>query len=68
MIRAAVLPSHWGGGDLAFFSLPCHQSRQRGRKLARVGSNEFIHPNRDGLWSLGVVAQGLEVKRRQQLT
>ena len=27
-----------------------HQSRQRGRQLARIGFNKFVRPNRDGLW------------------
>ena len=52
----------------AFFPSPCHQSRQRGRQLARIGADEFVRPNRDGIRSLGVVAQSMEVKRCQQLT
>ena len=56
------------GRDRGFFPLPFHQSRQRGRKLVRIGADEFVRPNRDGLGPFGVVAQGLEVKRCQQLT
>ena len=29
---------------------------QRWRQLARIGSNQFVRPNRDGLGPLGVVA------------
>ena len=35
--------------NLAFFPLPCHQSRQRGRKFAWIDADEFIRPDRDGL-------------------
>ena len=42
----------------AFLPLPRHQSRERGRELARIGSNEFVGPNRDGLGPLGIIAQG----------
>ena len=40
------------------FPLSRHQSRQRRRQLAWVGPNEFVRPDRDGLWPLGVVTQG----------
>ena len=43
--------------DRSFFPLPWHQSRQRGRKLARIGADEFVSPNGDGLGTLGVVMQ-----------
>ena len=46
------------GRNYAFFPLPRHQSRQRGRQLARIGPKEFVRPNRDGLGTFGVVAQG----------
>ena len=45
------------GGGSRLFPLPCHQSHQRGRELARIGANEFVGADRDGLWPLGVVAQ-----------
>ena len=45
------------GRNCAFFPLPCHQSRQRGRKFAWIDADEFIRPNRDGFWPLGVVTQ-----------
>ena len=44
------------GRNRTFFPLPCHQSRQRGKQFAWIGANEFIRPNRDGLWPLSVVA------------
>jgi len=42
----------------ALFPLAGHQSRQRRRKVAWIGSNKFIRSNRDGLGTLCVVAQG----------
>ena len=42
----------------ALFPLSRHQSRQRRRQLTRIRSNEFVRPDRDGLWPLGVVTQG----------
>ena len=56
------------GGGRAFFPLPCHQSRQRGRQLVRVGPDKFIRSDRDGFGTFRVVAQSVEVKRRQPLT
>ena len=56
------------GRNRALFPLAGHQSRQRGRQLARIGADEFVRPNRDGLGTFRVVAQSVEVKRRQQLT
>ena len=46
------------GRNRTLFPLPCHQSRQRGRQLARIGPDEFVRPDRDGLGTFGVVAQG----------
>ena len=40
------------------FPLPCHQSRQRRWQLARIGSNQFVRPDRDGLRAFSVVTQG----------
>jgi hypothetical protein len=44
------------GGDRAFLPLPCHQSRQRRRQLARVGPDKFIRSDRDGFGTFRVVA------------
>ena len=52
--RLAV-PFRW---DRALFPLPCHQSREGRRQLARIGTNEFVRPDRDGLEPLGVISQG----------
>ncbi len=40
-----------------FFPQARHQSRERWRQLARVNPNQFVHQNRDGLGTLGVVMQ-----------
>jgi hypothetical protein len=42
---------------LLFFSPSRQQSRQRGRQFARICPNQFVHPNHDGLGTLGVVMQ-----------
>ena len=46
------------GRNYAFFPLPRHQACQGRRQFARIGPNEFVRSDRDGLGSLGVVAQG----------
>jgi hypothetical protein len=53
--RCRFAVSFWR--DRAFLPLPCNQSRQRGRQLARVNPNQFVHQKRDGLRTLDVVMQ-----------
>jgi hypothetical protein len=40
-----------------FFSLPGHQSRERGWKLAWISPDQFIGADGDGFWAFGVVAE-----------
>ena len=53
--RCRFAVSFWR--DRAILPQPCHQSRQRGRQLARVNPNQLVHQNRDGLRTLDVVMQ-----------
>lgn len=53
-LRRFAIPSQ---RDRAFFLLPRHQSRQRGRKLTRIGHNQLVRHDPDGLGTLGVVMQ-----------
>ena len=46
------------GRDCSLLPLPCHESCERRRQLARIGPNEFVGPHRDGLGPLGIIAQG----------
>ena len=48
-LRSLAIPFRRNG---PLFPLPCHQSREDRRQFARVGTNEFVRPNRDSLGTL----------------
>ena len=43
--------------DRSFFPLSCHQSRECGRKLARIRPDELVRADRDGFRAFGGVSQ-----------
>ena len=44
--------------DRALFPRPRHQPCSCRRQLARIGPDEFVRADRDGLGTLGVISQG----------
>ena len=53
-LRSLAIPF---GRNRTFFPLPCHQSCQRRREIARIGSNKFVGADRGGFGTFRVVAQ-----------
>ena len=53
-LRSLAIPF---GRNRTFSPLPCHQLCQRRRELARIGPDEFVGADHDGLGTFGVVAQ-----------
>jgi len=46
------------GRNRALLPLAGHHAREGGREFARIGSDQLVGPDRDGLGSFGVIAQG----------
>lgn len=54
-LRRSTVPFQRNG---ALLPLTGHQARKGGREFARIGSDQLVGPDRDGLRPFGVVAQG----------